>query len=292
MKIAILGPGPNVIGYTTKRLLEEAKKVFKKTELIPLIDIKLKVNDGVKAYYGKKSLDEWDYILLKIDSKRAGIGYPIVRFLDSMGVNKQYPAETVLLAHNKFLTLEVLGKNKLPVPDTYMTGSRNSAKEIIGKQKLPMILKLLSGFGGQGVIFIESKEAANTVIETMKTLKQEILIEEFVPNPGEDIRGIVAGDEVIASYKRIAAKGEKKSNIYAGGRAESFKLTEEMNEIVLKCAKVMNIKIGAVDMIQNKKGELFVTEVNINPGIQGLEKVTNLNVAQRIVEYIKTQIKK
>jgi ribosomal protein S6--L-glutamate ligase len=292
MKLAVLGPGPNVMGYTTKRLLEEAKKIFKQAELIPLIDVKLKVNDGVNAFYGKKSLSEWDYVLLKIDSKRASIGYPIVRFLDSMEVKKQYPAETVILAHNKFLTLERLAKNGLPVPDTYMTGSRQSAKEIIGKQKLPMIMKLLSGFGGQGVIFIESRDAANTIIETMKTLKQEIMIEEFVPNPGEDIRGIVAGEEVIASYKRIAAKGEKKANIYAGGRAESFKLTEEMNEIVLKCAKVMNIKIGAVDMLQNKKGDLFVTEVNINPGIEGIEKVTNLNVAQRIVEYIKTQIRK
>jgi len=292
MKLAVLGPGPKVMGYTTKRILEEAKKVFKQTDLIPLIDVKLKVNNGVDALYGKNSLSDWDYVLLKIDSKRASVGYPIVRFLDHMNIAKQYPAEAVILAHNKFLTLEKLAGSGLPVPDTYMTGSRDSAKEIIGKQKLPLIMKLLSGFGGQGVIFIESKEAANTVIETMNTLKQEILIEEFVPNPGEDIRGVVAGEEVIASYKRVAAKGEKKANIYAGGRAEVFKLTEEMNELVLKSAKAMGAKICAVDLIQNNKGRVFVTEVNINPGIGGIEKVTNLNVAQRIVEYVKTQVKR
>jgi len=292
MKLAVLGPGPNVMGYTTKRILEEAKKIFKQTDLVPLIDVKLKVNKGVDALYGKNSLSDWDYVLLKIDSKRASVGYPIVRFLDHMNITKQYPAETVILAHNKFLTLEKLAGNGLPVPDTYMTGSRDSAKEIISKQKLPLIMKLLSGFGGQGVIFIESKEAANTVIETMNTLKQEILIEEFVPNPGEDIRGVVAGEEVVASYKRVASKGEKKANIYAGGRAEVFKLTEEMNELVLKSAKVMGAKICAVDLIQNNKGYAFVTEVNINPGIGGIEKVTNLNVAQRIVEYVKTQVKR
>ena len=292
MKLAVLGPSPRVMGYTTKRLLEEAKKVFKQVDTIPLIDIQLKVNNGVDVLYGKKSLKSWDYALLKIDSKRASIGYPIVRFLDGMGVKKQYPAETVVIAHNKFLTLEQLARNSIPVPETYMTGSKASASKIISKQKLPIIMKLLSGFGGQGVIFLDSREAANTVAETMKTLKQEVLIEEFVPNPGEDIRGIVAGEEVIASYKRIAAKGEKKANIYAGGRAEAFKLTEEMTELVLKSAKAMKIKIGAVDMIQSEKGGLFVTEVNINPGIGGIEKVTNLNVAQRIVEYIKTQIKK
>jgi len=292
MKLAILGPGPKAMGYTTKRLLEEAKKIFKQVDLIPLMNIKLKADDGVDAIYEKKSLKEWDYALLKIDSKRASVGYPVVRFLDDIGVNKQYPAETVILAHNKFLTMEQLAKNGIQVPETFLTGSRESAREIIKKQKLPMIMKLLSGFGGQGVIFLDSREAANTVVETMKTLKQEVLIEEFVPNPGEDIRGIVAGEEVIASYKRVASKGEKKANIYAGGKAVVFKLTEEMNEMVLKSTKVMNMKIGAVDMLQNNKGDVFVTEVNINPGIESLEKVTNLNVAQRIVEYVKTQIKK
>jgi len=292
MKLAILGPGEKAMGYTTKRLHEEANKIFKKVDMMSLVDVKLKVNDGVDAVYGKKSLKDWDYALLKIDSKRASVGYPVVRFLDAMGVPKQYKSETVLLAHNKFLTLEKLASHGLPVPETYMTGSKESAKEIVKKQKLPMIMKLLSGFGGQGVIILESKEAANTVVDTMKTLKQEILIEEFIPNPGEDIRGIVAGEEVIASYKRIAAKGEKKANIYAGGRAEVFKLSEDMKEIVLKAMKVMNIKIGAVDLIQNNDGQAFITEVNINPGIGGIEKVTNLNVAQRIVEYIKTQMKK
>ena len=292
MKLAVMGPGPKAMGYTTKRLIDEGRKLFKKVDLIPLRDVRLVVNDGVDALYEKKSLKEWDYALLKIDSKRAGVGYPVVRFLDTVGVSKQYPAETVILAHNKFLTLERLAKHGIPVPKTYMTGSKDSAKNIVGKQKLPMIMKLLSGFGGQGVIFLDSKEAANSVIETMETLKQEILIEEFVPNPGEDIRGIVAGEEVIASYKRVAAKNEKKANIYAGGRAEDFRLTEEMKELVLKSAKFMNIRIGAVDMLQRDDGRLFVTEVNINPGIERIEKVTDLNVAQRIVEYIKTQIKK
>jgi len=292
MKIAILGPGQKAMGYTTKRLIEEAKKVFKKVDTVPLIDIKLKIDKEIDAIYNKKSISEWDYALLKIDSKRSNIGYPIVKFLEDMGVKKQYPAETVILAHNKFLTLEQLSRNGIPVPKTYMTGSKRSAKEIIARQKLPTIMKLLGGFGGQGVIFLESREAANTVAETMKTLKQEILIEEYIENPGEDIRGIVAGEEVIASYKRIAAKGEKRANIHAGGRAEAFKLTDEMQEIVLKSANAMKMDMGAVDMLQNRKGDIYVTEVNINPGIQAIEKVTNLNVAQRMIEYVKTQIKR
>ena len=292
MKLAILGPGENHIGYTTKRIIEEAGKLFKQVELVPLVDIKLRVNDGIDATYGKKSLSKYDYCLLKIDSKRASVGYPVARFLDGMKARKQYPADAILVAHNKFLTLEVLARNKIPVPETYLTGSKQSANDVIKKHKLPIIMKLLSGFGGQGVLFLDSKEAAKTVIETMKNLQQEILIEEYIPNAGEDIRGIVAGEEIIASYKRIAAKGEKKANIYAGGKAATFKLTEDMEELCLKSAKAMGTKICAVDMLQQTDGRVLVTEVNINPGIQGIEKVTSLNVAQRIAEYIHSESKK
>lgn len=290
MDFAILGTSPKNAGYSTKRILEEAKKEFKKAELIPVIQVKLRVNGELDALYGKRSLREYDYILPRIDSKRAEVGYPVVRFLDDLGVKKPYPAEAILVAHNKFLTLEQLKKNNVPVPRTFFTGSKESANEILKKEKLPLIIKLLSGFGGKGVMIIESMEAARSVIETMKTLKQEILIEEFVENPGEDIRGIVAGDEIIASFKRIAAEGEKKANIYSGGRAERFKLTSEMEDICHRSAKAIKARVCAVDMLNGKNG-LKVTEVNINPGLEGIEKATNINVAQRIVSFVKGELK-
>ena len=290
MKLGVLGPSMEYTKYTTKRLLEEAKKTFK-AELVPLIDVKLQLDGGLDAFYGKNSLRKYDYILPRIDSKRAEIGYLVMRFLDDMEVDKPYNSSSIIIAHNKFLTLERLVRYGIPVPKTYLTGSKDTAKEILGKLKLPVILKLLSGFGGQGVMFMESKEAAESAIEAMKILKQQILLEEYIKNPGEDIRGIVAGDEVIASYKRIAAEGEKKSNIHAGGRGELFKLTDEMKEIVLKCQKAIESKVYAVDLLVGKEGAKVI-EVNLNFGLEGIEKATNVNVAQRMINFVKSEVKK
>lgn len=292
MKLAILGPTHRNIGYTTKRLLEEADKAGIKKEYIPLVNIKLKINRDLDLLHGKRSLKDFDYVLPRIDSKRAVVGYTIMRFLDEMGIRKPYTAETVLIAHNKFITLERLATNNIPVPETYLTGSKNSANEILKKQKLPLMIKMLSGFGGQGVMVIESKEAAKTVIDTMQTLRQQILIERFVDNPGEDMRGIVAGDEIIASYKRVASKDDKRANIYAGGRAVVFKITPEMEEIALRCARAIESKICAVDMIQGNDGKVRVIEVNINPGLAGIEKATDINVAQRIIDFVKSEMHK
>jgi len=290
MKVAILGPGKNAIGYTTKRLLEEGKNIKMKPSLIPIIDIRLVIKKKLDAVYEKKSLSDFDYILPRIDSKRARVGYPVMRFLDEMGVMKPYNAETVMVAHNKFITLERLVSKGIDVPETYMTGSKSSALSIISRYKMPVMLKLLSGFGGQGVMLMESKEAARSAIETMRTLKQEILIEKYLPNPGEDIRGIVAGDEIIASYKRIAAKGESRSNIKAGGRGVAFKLTSEMEDICIKSANAIGAKVCAIDMIDTK-GKINVLEVNINPGLECIEKATNINVAQKIMDFVKSEIR-
>jgi len=125
----------------------------------------------------------------------------------------------------------------------------------------------------------------------MKILKQELLIEKYVPNPGEDIRGILAGDEIIASYKRIAAEGEKKANIHLGGRATSYKLTPEMEEIIFRTGKAIKSKLCAVDMIMGKDGPLVI-EVNINFGLKGIEKTTDINVASRIISFVKNELKR
>lgn len=292
MKFAVLGPREGEAGYSTKRILEEALKYFKHAKLIPAIDVRLKTDrKGLYAFYGKDALEGYDYILPRIDSKRAQVGYPIMRFLDHLGVRKPYVSETILIAHNKFITLEQLAKHKIPIPETYLTSSRESANSILEKMKLPAVIKLLSGFGGEGVLIIDSKEAFKSIIETMKILKQEMLIEKYVPNPGEDIRGIMAGDEVIASYKRIAAEGEKKANIHLGGRAISYKLTPEMEEIVFKAGEAIKSKLCAVDMVVGNEGPQVI-EVNINFGLKAIEKTTDINIARRIIEFVKDELKK
>ena len=63
-----------------------------------------------------------------------------------------------------------------------------------------------------------------------------------------------------------------------------------VEEIVLKSAEAIKSRICAVDMIQGKNG-IMVTEVNINPGLRGIEKATDINVAQKIISYIKGEIK-
>ncbi len=291
MRLGILGASEKFVSNSTRRLMEEAKKHFSQIDLIPLTDVKLIIQHGLSATWQKKEISSYSYLLPRIDALRAMVGYPVLRFLDHTDVRKPYRAETILVAHNKFLTLEVLANSNIHVPDTFLAGSKRSAKELVKKMKTPLIIKLLSGFGGQGVMILDSKEAAESTIDTMKTLRQDIVIEEFIHNPGEDIRGLVAGDEVIASFKRVAAEGEKRANIKAGGKGIPFKLTDEMEDICIRSARAVGADICAIDMLAGKSG-VSVIEVNINPGLEGLEKATNQNIAGRIIDFIHSEAKR
>ncbi len=157
--------------------------------------------------------------------------------------------------------------------------------------KPPYVIKLLEGTQGRGVVLTETMDAAISAIETMKKIDANILIQEFISESrGEDIRAIVVGDEVVASMKRKAKPGEFRSNVHLGGSVENYVLTEQEKVSAIKAAKVLGLSVAGVDLIQSNRGPL-VLEVNSSPGLEGIEKASGIDVADKIIEYLEIQHK-
>ncbi|MCD6557816.1 MAG: RimK family alpha-L-glutamate ligase [Candidatus Aenigmarchaeota archaeon] len=283
---------PSNYAKSTQMLVDEAKKVFSTVELVPINDISLKLDEKTwSMIYKDTNLAEFDYCLPRIDAKRALHGYHVIRFMDHLGIDKPYSAETILMAHNKFETLEQMKKAGVPIPTTYTAGSVTAAKDILKRMDYPVVIKVVDGFGGRGVVMVEDFESAQSVVETMKILKKEIIIEEFVGSGGEDIRAFIVGGEIVAGMKRKAKTGDFRSNLFSGGKATHFTVTGEFKDVALKAAAAAGSDIIAIDMIDSPDGPKVI-EVNINPGIKGIQKVTNINVAGRIIEFIAKRLEK
>src|SRR5204863_4527863 len=99
------------------------------------------------------------------------------------------------------------------------------------------------------------------------------------------IRVFVVGSQVVASYKRQSLDDDFRSNIHKGGTGSSIKLTDEEKRVAIKAAKAVGLQMAGVDLIRSDRGPL-VLEVNSSPGLQGIESVTERNVAERIIEYV------
>lgn len=81
-------------------------------------------------------------------------------------------------------------------------------------------MKLNEGAQGAGVILTEKASASRGVVEALRGLYANFIVQEFIGEAeGADLRCFVVGDRVVAAMRRQAADGDFRSNLHLGGTA-------------------------------------------------------------------------
>ena len=62
-------------------------------------------------------------------------------------------------------------------------------------------------------------------------------------------------------------------------------MTDEEKDSAVRSAKVLGLQVAGVDLIQSSRGPL-VLEVNSSPGLEGIEKASGIDVAEKIIEFL------
>ncbi len=68
------------------------------------------------------------------------------------------------------------------------------------------------------------------------------------------------------------------------------KLTPEERALAVAAAKTLGLRVAGVDLIRSDRGPL-VLEINSSPGLEGVEKASQVNVAAKIIQYIEKHAK-
>ena len=76
-----------------------------------------------------------------------------------------------------------------------------------------------------------------------------------------------------------------RSNLHRGATASVKTLTKYEQEIVKKACHVLNLNVAGVDLLKTRSGPV-VLEVNASPGLEGIETVTGVEVAKKIVQFL------
>jgi ribosomal protein S6--L-glutamate ligase len=95
--------------------------------------------------------------------------------------------------------------------------------------------------------------------------------------------------EVVGAMKRQGKPGEFRSNLHRGGTSMEIELTTEERYTAILAAKAVGLGIAGVDMLQSERGPL-VLEVNSSPGLEGIEKTTQQDIAGKIISYIERNV--
>jgi len=290
MKLAILSCGPR--SYSTRRLKEAAHERDYEVRVLNTLKFAIDLQRGVPdLYYRHRPLSDYDAVLPRIGASITYYGTAVVRQFQEMDVFCANTAHGILNSRDKLRSLQILSRHHIGIPRTTFVRDRKDVLPAIERVGgAPVIIKLIEGTQGIGVLLAESVKAAESMVELLQSQKQNVLIQKFVAeSKGRDIRAFVVGDRVVAAMRRVAQGQEFRSNVHRGGVAEAVDLPESFRETAVRAAQIMGLRVAGVDMLESQSGPQIM-EVNSSPGLEGIERCTQLDVAGAVIEYIAAQV--
>lgn len=293
MKIALLATDPDL--YSHKRLMEEGAKRGHEMIFLKAHNCYMSITDKVPSihYRGGYVIEEVDAVIPRLRPSQTFYGSAVLRHFELMGAYSLNGSVAISRARDKLRAMQLLARKGIALPKTGFANSPADSKDLIQMVGgAPLIIKLLDGTQGAGVVLADTNKAAESVIDAFKTLNANFLVQEFVKEAnGKDLRCFVIGNKVYAAMERTAASGEFRSNFHRGGSVAQVEITPEERRVAVEAVKIMGMNVAGVDIIRSKNGPK-VLEVNASPGLEGIEKSTQKNIAGQIITFIEKQVTK
>lgn len=288
MKIAILARNPKL--YSHRRLVEAATARGHCVEIINTLRCYMNITSRrPEVRYEGRLLDDIDAVIPRIGASVTFYGLAVLRQFEMMGVYPLNESVAIGRSRDKLRALQILAREGIGLPVTGFANEPDDTEDLIRiAGGAPLIVKLVTGTHGEGVVLAESNETAASVIDAFRNLNAHFLVQEFVrESKGRDLRCLVIGGQVVAAMGRHSPQGDFRANLHRGGKAVAIEITDEERATAAKAAETLGLNVAGVDMLRSSRGPL-VLEVNSSPGLEGVERVTGVDIAGRIVEFIET----
>lgn len=171
----------------------------------------------------------------------------------------------------------------IKVPNTYFFHSVDRLRE--ANLKFPLVMKPPHTGQGYNVMKVESYDDVERILLELDKSIQHFMFQDMIDYE-HDLRVLTAADEVLGCMKRIPPEGDFRANFSIGGNVEPFQLNDDIRELALKAMQACGLLIAGVDILIDKRGEMWVLETNHTPGIEGITLALGRQVADRFTDFM------
>jgi ribosomal protein S6--L-glutamate ligase len=286
VKIAILSRKATL--YSTARLVEGCRQHGAEASVLDPLECVVRLSKKrPEVFHDGERVSGVDGIVPRIGASITFYGLAVLRQFEMMGIFPANDSQAISKSRDKLRSLQLLSRHDIAIPPTAFARRREDVRAAIRKVGgTPVILKLLEGTQGTGVILAESVKSAESVLDAMHSLKQNILIQAYIEEAqGIDYRAVVVGERVVAAMSRQATEGEFRSNLHRGGTARAVTLEPQFEATAIHAAQVLGLNIAGVDMIHSREGPMVI-EVNSSPGLEGIETASGIDVAGAMIAFV------
>jgi ribosomal protein S6--L-glutamate ligase len=286
MKLAILSRNSKL--YSTRRLVEAARERGHSVRVLDPLRCYMRIaSDGFAMHYKGRPIAGYDAVIPRVGASITRYGSAVLRQFELMGCYTPNPSDAILKARDKLRCHQLLAAQGIGLPATVFGDNPDDTHDLLAMLgPPPHVIKLNEGTQGAGVMLTEKPSASRSVIEALRGLYANFLVQEFVEEAkGADLRCFVVGDRVVAAMKRQAPKGDFRSNLHRGGSAKGIRPSATEQDVAIRAARALGLGVAGVDLIRSKRGPL-VLEVNASPGLEGIEAASEVDVAGAVIDFV------
>jgi RimK family alpha-L-glutamate ligase len=201
--------------------------------------------------------------------------------LENQGVRVVNSPGAIEKMVDKYYTSSLLQQVGLRVPETVVTENLPEAMAAFHDLGGDVVVKPLFGSRGSGMVRVRDEDTAGRVFYALRMNNYVLYLQRFIPHGNADMRVLVQNDECLAAMRRVSENW--KNNISQGAIPEAYTPDEEEVQASLRAAEVVGAEYCGVDLLRGEDGDLYVLEVNSMPAWQGLQQVTDFDIAGRLV---------
>ena len=216
------------------------------------------------------------------------------RFFDHYGVPVVNSPETADVCADKAKNSLALDAAGVPTPKTKVAFTVDSAMDAIESFGYPCVIKPVVGSWGRLMAKLDSKSAAEAVLEHKKVLghyeHKVFYVQEFVDKPGRDIRVVAVDGEPVAAMTRTS--DHWLTNAAKGGETAAFELDDTALDLVERASDAVGGGLLGVDLMEvggEESGEYTVHEINHTVEFKALDGCVDTDVPATVVDWLETK---
>lgn len=262
--------------YTCYRLTEEAAAQGIDLEIIGIHDTMV-TSEGL-MHHGEL-LGAADFVINRYKWGR------LKDEINRLAERSYNPLEAYNRYVSKYHQLTDLRSEGFLLPDYVLGTALLPYDEIAQRLGEPFVAKGLESSMGEQIVLVESGRDLQALVRQYPAEKEWLFEEYIASSYGRDMRFYSIRGEVHACMLR-RSQGDFRANVALGASVEACEITEDMRLIAKDIYRQTGLDFLGIDLLFGPEKPYFC-EINVMPGIQGIEEATGVNVARAIIGTIR-----
>ena len=208
-------------------------------------------------------------------------------------------SESNIYVHNSGLTIEktvdkirttgILEINNIKSPETTIWFAKNK-KSLNNNfcKRTKYLVKPIFGSQGKNIFLVNNLNE----LRKIKAVGEVFYLQKFIKSEKKeftDVRVLVSNHRVISSMERYS--NHFITNVFQGAKYRQFILKKKIKDLCVKLSKIFKLGYGGIDL-KIVKDDFFVLEINSVPSWKAMQKISKINISEKLVKDFINNIKK